>query len=94
MCTTRISVHFPGCTYSRQIHLSAGSENQNSSEGLSTIGGSPNPRAVYVFQRERATVLPSFVDVVGTDEMTTCIAVALRDPETGRQAFFQMAQFP
>ncbi|GAQ80458.1 hypothetical protein KFL_000540330 [Klebsormidium nitens] len=62
----------------------SGSENQSTSEMHSTIDGSASRRTVYVFQRERATVLPAFVDVVGTDEMTTCIAVALRDPETGR----------
>eukprot|EP00850_Spirogloea_muscicola_P025586 SM003591S13026 [mRNA] locus=s3591:2:1351:- [translate_table: standard] len=46
--------------------------------------GPAEPAAVYVFQREMATVLPELVRLVGTDEMTTCIGVAVRDSASGR----------
>ncbi|XP_024165453.1 protein N-terminal asparagine amidohydrolase isoform X1 [Rosa chinensis] len=40
-------------------------------------------RWVYLFQREYATVDPAYVDFVGTDEATTCMGLAIRNPETG-----------
>eukprot|EP00898_Chlorokybus_atmophyticus_P004697 jgi/Chlat1/5228/Chrsp33S05075 len=43
-------------------------------------------RFVYVFQREYATVQPGIVQVVGTDEMTTCIAIVLRGVASSRVA--------
>nr|XP_017224077.1 PREDICTED: protein N-terminal asparagine amidohydrolase [Daucus carota subsp. sativus] len=36
-------------------------------------------KAVYVFQREFATVDPSCVDLVGTDEATTCLGIVIRN---------------
>ncbi|KAG9456675.1 hypothetical protein H6P81_001183 [Aristolochia fimbriata] len=38
---------------------------------------------VYVFQREYATVDPKLVKFVGTDEVTTCVGVAIRNRESG-----------
>ncbi|PIM97031.1 hypothetical protein CDL12_30506 [Handroanthus impetiginosus] len=38
---------------------------------------------VYIFQREFATVNPALVDVVGTDEATTCIGIAIRNCKSG-----------
>ncbi|XP_068652903.1 protein N-terminal asparagine amidohydrolase isoform X2 [Aristolochia californica] len=38
---------------------------------------------VYVFQREFATVDPKLVKYVGTDEVTTCVGVAIRNRESG-----------
>ncbi|XP_050387054.1 protein N-terminal asparagine amidohydrolase [Argentina anserina] len=40
-------------------------------------------RWVYVFQREYATVDPAHVHFVGTDEATTCIGLAIRNPDNG-----------
>lgn len=36
-------------------------------------------KAVYVFQREYATVDPAHVDLVGTDEATTCLGLVIRN---------------
>nr|GMC99498.1 protein N-terminal asparagine amidohydrolase [Ipomoea batatas] len=38
---------------------------------------------VYIFQREYATVDPSLVDLVGTDEATTCVGLIIRNPQSG-----------
>ncbi|KAK6162878.1 hypothetical protein DH2020_002719 [Rehmannia glutinosa] len=38
---------------------------------------------VYIFQREFATVDPSLVDIVGTDEATTCVGIAIRNCKSG-----------
>ncbi|XP_051143848.1 protein N-terminal asparagine amidohydrolase isoform X2 [Andrographis paniculata] len=46
----------------------------NSSSVTSSVG-----KLVYIFQREYATVDPTLVDVVGTDEATTCVGVAIRN---------------
>nr|XP_011468797.1 PREDICTED: uncharacterized protein LOC101309081 isoform X2 [Fragaria vesca subsp. vesca] len=43
----------------------------------------PESRWVYLFQREYATVDPAFVNFVGTDEATTCMGLAIRNPENG-----------
>lgn len=43
----------------------------------------PHRRWVYLFQREYATVDPAYVDFVGTDEATTCVGLAIRNPENG-----------
>ncbi|CAN4080475.1 unnamed protein product [Withania somnifera] len=40
-------------------------------------------RWVYIFQREYATVDPALVDVVGTDEATTCVGLVIRNPKSG-----------
>ncbi|KAG6552649.1 hypothetical protein Mapa_005596 [Marchantia paleacea] len=40
-------------------------------------------RFVYVFQKEYATVDPATVQLVGTDEVTTCIGLAIWNPATG-----------
>ncbi|KAK3130835.1 hypothetical protein QOZ80_6BG0498610 [Eleusine coracana subsp. coracana] len=40
-------------------------------------------RHVYVFQREYATVDPARVELVGTDEVTTCVGVVVRNNKTG-----------
>ncbi|KAL2629039.1 hypothetical protein R1flu_013725 [Riccia fluitans] len=38
---------------------------------------------VYVFQKECATVASEIVQLVGTDEMTTCVGLVIRNPATG-----------
>ncbi|KAJ7529629.1 hypothetical protein O6H91_15G059200 [Diphasiastrum complanatum] len=38
---------------------------------------------VYVLQREYACASPSLVELIGTDEATTCIGLAIRNPESG-----------
>ncbi|KAK6162865.1 hypothetical protein DH2020_002706 [Rehmannia glutinosa] len=38
---------------------------------------------VYIFQREFAIVDPSLVDIVGTDEATTCVGIAIRNCKSG-----------
>ncbi|XP_047253074.1 protein N-terminal asparagine amidohydrolase isoform X3 [Capsicum annuum] len=40
-------------------------------------------RWVYIFQREYATVDPALVDVVGTDEATTCVGLVMRNQKSG-----------
>lgn len=40
---------------------------------------SRNCKWVYLFQREYATVDPALVDLVGTDEATTCVGVVIRN---------------
>ncbi|CAN0877424.1 Protein N-terminal asparagine amidohydrolase [Linum grandiflorum] len=41
--------------------------------------GLQNCRFVYLFQREHATVDPSLVDFIGTDEATTCVGLVIRN---------------
>ncbi|XP_076893124.1 protein N-terminal asparagine amidohydrolase-like [Bidens hawaiensis] len=51
---------------------------------LSTVSEEPvQAKCVYVFQREYATVNPALVDIVGTDEATTCIGMVIRNSKTG-----------
>ncbi|KAL8262520.1 hypothetical protein R6Q59_023869 [Mikania micrantha] len=40
-------------------------------------------KSVYVFQREYATVDPALVEIVGTDEATTCVGMVIRNCVTG-----------
>ncbi|KAL3685082.1 hypothetical protein R1sor_003104 [Riccia sorocarpa] len=42
-----------------------------------------NAKFIYVFQREYATVESKVVQFVGTDEVTTCIGLVIRNPATG-----------
>ncbi|KMT18419.1 hypothetical protein BVRB_2g025640 [Beta vulgaris subsp. vulgaris] len=42
-----------------------------------------NGKHVYLFQREYATVDPGLVDLIGTDEATTCVGVVFRNRENG-----------
>uniref|UniRef100_A0A0E0HTJ7 Protein N-terminal asparagine amidohydrolase n=1 Tax=Oryza nivara TaxID=4536 RepID=A0A0E0HTJ7_ORYNI len=51
------------------------------------------PRHVYVFQREFATVDPARVELVGTDEVTTCVGVVIRNNKTGMTSISHM-DFP
>ncbi|RZC83159.1 hypothetical protein C5167_045945 [Papaver somniferum] len=44
---------------------------------------SPPAKHVYVFQREYATVDPALVELVGTDEATTCVGIVIRNQKTG-----------
>uniref|UniRef100_A0A0E0LDJ8 Protein N-terminal asparagine amidohydrolase n=1 Tax=Oryza punctata TaxID=4537 RepID=A0A0E0LDJ8_ORYPU len=50
-------------------------------------------RHVYVFQREFATVDPARVELVGTDEVTTCVGVVIRNNKTGMTSISHM-DFP
>ncbi|XP_015693398.1 protein N-terminal asparagine amidohydrolase [Oryza brachyantha] len=51
------------------------------------------PRHVYVFQREFATVDPARIQLVGTDEVTTCVGVVIRNNRTGMTSISHM-DFP
>ncbi|XP_062178711.1 protein N-terminal asparagine amidohydrolase [Phragmites australis] len=55
--------------------------------------GQEEPRHVYVFQREYATVDPARVELVGTDEATTCVGVVIRNNKTGMTSVSHM-DFP
>eukprot|EP00899_Mesostigma_viride_P014101 jgi/Mesvir1/22692/Mv14111-RA.1 len=46
----------------------------------------PATRIVYLFQREAAVVTPALAEVVGTDEMTTCLGLVLHCEHTKRTA--------
>ncbi|CAM8961082.1 unnamed protein product [Rhodiola kirilowii] len=59
------------------------------SEGIAVDGTKPM-KYVYVFQREYATVDPALVDLVGTDEATTCVGIAIRNPRNGRTSVAHM----
>ncbi|XP_048134541.1 protein N-terminal asparagine amidohydrolase isoform X2 [Rhodamnia argentea] len=50
----------------------------------SGLGSSTQPKCVYVFQSEYATVDPAFVDVAGTDEATTCVGLVIRNRSNGK----------
>ncbi|CAB4298461.1 unnamed protein product [Prunus armeniaca] len=50
----------------------------------------PPSKWVYLFQREYATVDPALVDFVGTDEATTCVGVAIRNPGNGMTSVAHM----
>ncbi|KAK4411017.1 protein N-terminal asparagine amidohydrolase [Sesamum angolense] len=52
------------------------------SENSSSVGPEIS-KCVYIFQREFATVDPALVDLVGTDEATTCVGIAIRNCKTG-----------
>ncbi|CAI0428202.1 unnamed protein product [Linum tenue] len=45
--------------------------------------GLQDRRWVYLFQREYATVDPSLVEFIGTDEATTCVGVVIRNQKNG-----------
>ncbi|XP_057523089.1 protein N-terminal asparagine amidohydrolase isoform X1 [Amaranthus tricolor] len=47
-------------------------------------------RHVYVFQREYATVDPTLVDLIGTDEATTCVGVVIRNRDNGMTSVAHM----
>lgn len=40
-------------------------------------------KCVYVFQREYAIVDPALVEIVGTDEATTCVGIVIRNRTSG-----------
>ncbi|KAF8021730.1 hypothetical protein BT93_G2008 [Corymbia citriodora subsp. variegata] len=50
----------------------------------SGLGSITQPKCVYVFQQEYATVDPASVDVVGTDEATTCVGLVIRNRSNGK----------
>ncbi|KAJ4970339.1 hypothetical protein NE237_003438 [Protea cynaroides] len=45
---------------------------------------------VYVFQREYATADPALVELVGTDEATTCVGLVIHNRKTGRTSVAHM----
>ncbi|XP_057513957.1 protein N-terminal asparagine amidohydrolase isoform X2 [Actinidia eriantha] len=47
-------------------------------------------KCVYIFQREYATVDPAAVDLVGTDEATTCVGLAIRNRASGMTSVAHM----
>ncbi|KAI3982316.1 hypothetical protein MKX01_037849 [Papaver californicum] len=51
-------------------------------EGLRAVSSTP-AKHVYVFQSEYATVDPALVELVGTDEATTCVGLVIRNQKTG-----------
>lgn len=60
------------------------SVSEASSDGL-TKG-----KHVYLFQREYATVDPAFVDLIGTDEATTCVGIVFRNRDNGMTSLAHM----
>ncbi|KAL7158192.1 hypothetical protein ABFS83_02G125500 [Erythranthe nasuta] len=50
-------------------------------------------KSVYIFQKEFATVDPALVDLVGTDEATTCVGISIRNCRTGMISLAHM-DFP
>ncbi|KAI3683074.1 hypothetical protein L1987_83574 [Smallanthus sonchifolius] len=50
---------------------------------LSHSEESVQAKCVYVFQREYATVDPALVEIVGTDEATTCVGMVIRNCKSG-----------
>ncbi|XP_058073412.1 protein N-terminal asparagine amidohydrolase isoform X2 [Magnolia sinica] len=54
------------------------------------LENSPQAKHVYVFQREYATVDPSLVELVGTDEATTCIGLVIRNQKSGMTSVAHM----
>ncbi|XP_047940109.1 protein N-terminal asparagine amidohydrolase-like isoform X2 [Salvia hispanica] len=50
---------------------------------LSENSCSKSSKWVYLFQSEFATVDPALVDLVGTDEATTCVGIAIRNSKSG-----------
>ncbi|KAI7740794.1 hypothetical protein M8C21_030212 [Ambrosia artemisiifolia] len=51
---------------------------------FSSVSDEPvKPKCVYLFQREYATVDPALVEIVGTDEATTCVGMVIRNSRTG-----------
>ncbi|EMS63225.1 hypothetical protein TRIUR3_14465 [Triticum urartu] len=73
--------------------LRAASERIRAAPERRVPSGPEGPRHVYVFQREYATVDPARVELVGTDEMTTCVGVAIRNNKTGMTSISHM-DFP
>ncbi|KAA8520295.1 hypothetical protein F0562_014551 [Nyssa sinensis] len=51
---------------------------------------STQSRCVYIFQREYATVDPTRVDLVGTDEATTCVGLVIRNRRSGMTSVAHM----
>ncbi|KAJ0792773.1 putative protein asparagine amidohydrolase [Helianthus annuus] len=47
------------------------------------FSSSVEAKCVYLFQREYATVNPALVEIVGTDEATTCVGMVIRNCRTG-----------
>ncbi|CAL5382186.1 unnamed protein product [Camellia sinensis] len=47
-------------------------------------------KCVYIFQGEYATVDPALVDLVGTDEATTCVGLAIRNRTSGMTSVAHM----
>ncbi|KAL3832898.1 hypothetical protein ACJIZ3_007634 [Penstemon smallii] len=58
----------------------------------SSLQGLRNSKLIYVFQREFATVDPSLVELVGTDEATTCIGIIIRNRRSGIVVDFGLSQ--
>lgn len=54
------------------------------------VSGPEFVKLVYVFQKEYATVDPSLVQFVGTDEATTCVGLVIRNQETGMTSISHM----
>ncbi|CAM0910002.1 unnamed protein product [Alopecurus aequalis] len=73
--------------------LRAASERLKAEPERQISSGPEEPRHVYVFQREYATVDPARVELVGTDEMTTCVGVVIRNNKTGMTSISHM-DFP
>lgn len=60
---------------------------------VSVSDQSPPVKHVYVFQREYATVDPALVELVGTDEATTCASLVIRNRNNGMTSISHM-DFP
>ncbi|KAJ3679023.1 hypothetical protein LUZ60_017034 [Juncus effusus] len=72
--------------------ISASNQLKSSPERTLSENG-PHKKHVYVFQREFATVDPSLVQFVGTDESTTCVGLVIRNRNNGMTSISHM-DFP
>ncbi|CAH9127987.1 unnamed protein product [Cuscuta epithymum] len=63
--------------------LSATQERKLSLSNSCNLVGMKQIKWVYIFQREYATINPSLVDMVGTDEATTCVGLIIRNLKSG-----------
>ncbi|RWR73822.1 protein N-terminal asparagine amidohydrolase isoform X4 [Cinnamomum micranthum f. kanehirae] len=58
-------------------------EEKYSGREQSNLENSLVAKHVYLFQREYATVNPALVELVGTDEATTCVGLVIRNQNNG-----------
>ncbi|XP_074279855.1 protein N-terminal asparagine amidohydrolase [Silene latifolia] len=68
---------------SASLSLRATPEKVFSASEASSSDGLTKSKHVYLFQREYATVDPMLVDLVGTDEATTCVGIVIRNRNNG-----------
>ncbi|GAB4832688.1 hypothetical protein Ancab_006703 [Ancistrocladus abbreviatus] len=75
---------------SAALSFQAVPEKKFSSSDVADFDGLGQRKHVYLFQREYATVDPSLVDLIGTDEATTCVGLIIRNRESGMTSVAHM----